>query len=177
MNTELTRAQRASDAVTIFSGSWKFIIGLSALSVAWVWWNRGDRAFDPYPWLMFNSILTVVSTFQSPLIMMSQNRQIERDKQAAEAQAALDRELVQGLHVKLDGLAPRAPHCGECDNTHLIIGNYGESRVACPVCAPMGLLYYRLRKRVDDQWGPRDWAEFETGVLTGRHDVPLAAAE
>lgn len=101
---KLSRAQRASDAVTIFSGSWKFIIGLSVLSVIWVWWNRGDRAFDPYPWLMFNSILTVVSTFQSPLIMMSQNRQIDRDKQAAEAQAQLDRELVQGLHDKLDRL-------------------------------------------------------------------------
>lgn len=101
---QLTRSQRYADAVTAFSGSWKFIIGLSLVTCGWVFWNRGDRAFDPYPWLMFNSILTVVSTFQSPLIMMSQNRQIERDKLAAQEQADRDRELVHGLHDKLDRL-------------------------------------------------------------------------
>ena len=100
----LSLSQRAADATTEFSGSWKFVIGLALVSAVWVSWNQGNRAFDPYPWLMFNSILTVVSTFQSPLIMMSQNRQIERDKQAAEAQAELDRELVRGLHAKLDEL-------------------------------------------------------------------------
>lgn len=101
---ELSRSQRYADAVTLFSGSWKFVFGLALSTIVWVYWNRGDRAFDPYPWLMFNSILTVISTFQSPLIMMSQNRQIERDKLAAEEQAALDRELVRGLHAKLDML-------------------------------------------------------------------------
>lgn len=101
---KLSRAQRAADATTEFSGSWKFVIGLSVTTCVWVFWNIGNRAFDPYPWLMWNSILTVVSTFQSPLIMMSQNRQIERDKQAADKQAELDRELVQELHVKLDRL-------------------------------------------------------------------------
>lgn len=101
---KLSRAQRAADATTEFSGSWKFVIGLSLITVIWVAYNQGNRAFDPYPWLMFNSILTVVSTFQSPLIMMSQNRQIDRDKQSAAAQADLDRQLVQGLHAKLDKL-------------------------------------------------------------------------
>lgn len=105
--SKLSRAQRAADVVTEFSGSWKFISGLTLVTCGWVFWNRGDRAFDPYPWLMFNSILTVISTFQSPLIMMSQNRQIERDKQTAEAQAELDRELVRGLHEKLDRLLLR----------------------------------------------------------------------
>ena len=103
-DVNLSRTQRISDAVTGFSGSWKFVIGLSLATAGWVFWNRGNRAFDPYPWLMFNSILTVVSTFQSPLIMMSQNRQIQRDKAAQEAQEALDRALVQGLHEKLDKL-------------------------------------------------------------------------
>lgn len=104
LTEKLSRSQRAADATTEFSGSWKFIIGLALTTAAWIAWNQGNRAFDPYPWLMFNSILTVVSTFQSPLIMMSQNRQIERDKQAAEAQAELDRQLVRGLHDKLDEL-------------------------------------------------------------------------
>lgn len=48
-------------------------------------------AFDAYPYILLNLFLTVVSTFQSPLIMMSQNRQMERD-----------REAVQGLHAKMD---------------------------------------------------------------------------
>lgn len=103
----LSLRQRAADRVTSFSGSWTFISGLALVSFGWVYWNRGSRAFDPYPWLMFNSILTVISTFQSPLIMMSQNRQIERDKQAATEQADLDRELVRGVHVKLDLLLRR----------------------------------------------------------------------
>lgn len=100
----LSIAQRAADAATEFSGSWKFVIGLTLSTTAWVLWNHGNRAFDPYPWLMWNSILTVVSTFQSPLIMMSQNRQIQRDQQAATKQAELDRELVRGLHDKLNAL-------------------------------------------------------------------------
>lgn len=104
MRERLSRAQRAADATTEFSGSWKFVIGLSVATVGWVIYNQGNRAFDPYPWLMFNSILTVISTFQSPLIMMSQNRQIQRDQQAAAIQAQLDRDLVNGLHEKLDRL-------------------------------------------------------------------------
>lgn len=101
---KLSRAQRAADATTEFSGSWKFVIGLALVTVFWIVWNRSNLAFDPAPYLLLNWILTVVSTFQSPLIMMSQNRQIDRDKQAAEAQAALDRQLVKELHDKLDKL-------------------------------------------------------------------------
>lgn len=52
--------------------------------------------FDPYPYILLNLFLTVVSTFQSPLIMMSQNRQMERDRDA-----------VLGLHAKLDELLAR----------------------------------------------------------------------
>lgn len=104
---KLSRAQRAADATTEFSGSWKFVIGLALVTIFWILWNRGNLAFDPAPYLLLNWILTVVSTFQSPLIMMSQNRQITRDKLAAEAQAELDRQLVQGLHDKLDKLLAR----------------------------------------------------------------------
>jgi Protein of unknown function (DUF1003) len=99
---QLSRSQRAADAVTEFCGSWTFIIAFSLLVAAWVAWSKG---FDPYPFILLNLVLTVVSTFQSPLIMMSQNRQMERD-----------REAVQGLHAKLDGLATmltEQPHLRE----------------------------------------------------------------
>lgn len=90
----LTRAQRAADVVTEFCGSWTFITFFSLLTVGWIALNTAlvwFGEFDPYPFIFFNLILTVVSTFQGPLIMMSQNRQMERDRDA-----------VQGLHTKLD---------------------------------------------------------------------------
>lgn len=90
---ELTRAQRAADVVTEFCGSWTFIISFSLITLGWMAFNtfKMFTVFDPYPYILLNLFLTVVSTFQSPLIMMSQNRQMERD-----------REAVQGLHKKLD---------------------------------------------------------------------------
>ena len=98
----LTRSQRLSDAVTAFCGSWPFISYFSIICLLWMAYNSVWQAFDPYPYILLNLFLTVISTFQSPLIMMSQNRQIERDKEAAARQAELDRELVRGLHEKLD---------------------------------------------------------------------------
>ena len=90
----LTSAQRAADVVTEFCGSWTFILVFSLGTAGWMLvnsWLMLSRAFDPYPYILLNLVLTVVSTFQSPLIMMSQNRQMERDRDA-----------VRGLHVKLD---------------------------------------------------------------------------
>jgi uncharacterized membrane protein len=98
---KLSRSQRAADAVTEFCGSWTFIIVFSALTGGWIVLNSALmllRVFDTYPYILLNLILTVVSTFQSPLIMMSQNRQMERDRDA-----------VQGLHEKLDEMARRLP--------------------------------------------------------------------
>jgi len=90
----LTFAQRASDRVTEFCGSWTFVLIFSVLCIVWVALNSilllvGE--FDPYPYIFLNLVLTVVSTFQGPLIMMSQNRQIDRD-----------RESLQWMHEKLD---------------------------------------------------------------------------
>lgn len=99
MTNRLTFAQLASDAVTDFCGSWAFIFISSGVTLAWVMVNIGLFAFgnfDPYPFIFFNLIWTVIEGLQGPLIMMSQNRQTERD-----------REAVQGLHTKLDELAAR----------------------------------------------------------------------
>lgn len=93
----LTRAQRAADVVTEFCGSWTFIIVFTVLCGGWIALNSLlilFGVFDPYPYILLNLFLTVVSTFQGPLIMMSQNRQMERDRDA-----------VQGLHAKLDAMA------------------------------------------------------------------------
>jgi uncharacterized membrane protein len=85
---------RMSDRVTEFCGSWTFVLSFSVLITVWMVLNSIlllAGVFDPYPYIFLNLVLTIVSTFQGPLIMMSQNRSIQRD-----------RETIQGLHQKLD---------------------------------------------------------------------------
>jgi uncharacterized membrane protein len=87
-----TFGQKASDWITEFSGSWTFINWFTILGVLWILVNASHIAsFDPFPFLALNSALTVISTLQSPLILMSQNRQNDRD-----------RENMQLLHDKMD---------------------------------------------------------------------------
>lgn len=96
-----TFAQRCADFVTEFCGSWAFVLWFSLLIIVWVILNTTlllFGTFDAYPFIALNLILTVVSTLQGPLIMMSQNRQADRD-----------REAVVEIHKKLDlilGVAP-----------------------------------------------------------------------
>jgi uncharacterized membrane protein len=80
-----TRSQRWADIITEFSGSWQFIGWFTLLCILWVGANGiGLVRFDAYPFLFLNWLLTIVSTFQNPLILMSQNRQNETDRQVAE---------------------------------------------------------------------------------------------
>lgn len=95
-----TRAQRWADGVTAFSGSWAFIGVFGVACLLWVAVNAvAAQPRDPYPFLFLNWILTVVSTFQSPLILLSQNRQNdmdrERDERAANDIAALRSEVAE----------------------------------------------------------------------------------
>jgi uncharacterized membrane protein len=80
-----TKSQVWADKVTEFSGSWTFIIWFFAVCVVWIGINMFSNVkFDPYPFLFLNWTLTVVSTFQSPLILLSQNRQNENDQAKTE---------------------------------------------------------------------------------------------
>lgn len=87
-----TRSQRWADAVTEFSGSWPFIGWFAVFCAVWILVNLvSDRKFDPYPFLFLNWTLTIVSTFQNPLILLSQNRQNETDRaKTAEILARLE---------------------------------------------------------------------------------------
>jgi uncharacterized membrane protein len=81
-NDHRSRAQKWADSVTEFSGSWKFIGWFAFISACWICINAfGLTQFDPYPFLFLNWILTVISTFQNPLILLSQNRQNEMDRE------------------------------------------------------------------------------------------------
>lgn len=78
-----TLADRAADVIAEFGGSWKFIISAIAFLVFWVLlntWLLFDKGFDPYPYVLLNLVLGMITGLQAPIIMMSQNRQSEKDR-------------------------------------------------------------------------------------------------
>jgi uncharacterized membrane protein len=82
----LTVADRAADLIAEFGGSWKFIILSIALIIFWIIFNTFIliRGFDPAPYAMLNLVLAVIAGMQAPIIMMSQNRQGEKDRLRAD---------------------------------------------------------------------------------------------
>jgi uncharacterized membrane protein len=103
-----TTGQKISDHVAKFGGSWTFIVTFMAILFAWIIYNSiipQKGRFDPYPFILMNLILSCVAALQAPIIMMSQNRQEEKDRMRAENDymVNLKAELeVRGLHQKVD---------------------------------------------------------------------------
>lgn len=81
-----TIGQRAADAIAKFAGSWAFIFAFTGVLILWMVINTllAAKAFDPFPFILLNLVLSCVAAIQAPLIMMSQNRQEEKDRQRAE---------------------------------------------------------------------------------------------
>ena len=81
-----TLGQRAADSIAKFAGSWAFIFSFSGILILWMVVNvlLAARAFDPYPFILLNLVLSCVAAIQAPRIMMSQNRQEEKDRRRAE---------------------------------------------------------------------------------------------
>ena len=109
-NNKLTLGQRTADKIAAFGGSWTFIISFCVILVFWVVGNAfilKNRAFDPYPFIFLNLMLSCLAALQAPIIMMSQNRQSEIDRQSA-ANAYLvnlkSEIIIEDLHYKLDAL-------------------------------------------------------------------------
>lgn len=105
----LTRSQRLADVVASFGGSWSFIILFLGIILTWILANvyflRSAYQFDPYPFILLNLILSCVAAFQAPIIMMSQNRQDEKDRRRARADymVNLKSEMeIRSLHAKID---------------------------------------------------------------------------
>lgn len=102
-----TLGQRAADAVARFAGSWAFIFSFIAVMVLWMAGNvlLASRAFDAYPFILLNLVLSCIAAVQAPLIMMSQNCQEAKDRQRAENdyRVNLKNELIiDDLYRKLD---------------------------------------------------------------------------
>jgi uncharacterized membrane protein len=107
---ELTFGERLSDRIASFGGSWPFIIIFGVVLFAWIAINTAvlaTRAFDPYPFILLNLILSCLAAIQAPIIMMSQNRSEARDRARAENdyKVNLKAELeIRHLHEKIDHL-------------------------------------------------------------------------
>ena len=81
-----TLGQRAADTIAKFARSWAFIFSFAGVLILWMVVNAilATKAFDPYPFILLNLVLSCVAAIQAPLIMMSQNRQEEKDRHRAE---------------------------------------------------------------------------------------------
>lgn len=106
----MTSGQRIADKVASFGGSWPFIISFSVFLLLWIGFNvvfLANKGFDPYPFILLNLILSCLAAMQAPIIMMSQNRQEEKDRQRAEQDYMVNLKAeieIRMLHEKIDHL-------------------------------------------------------------------------
>lgn len=104
----LTSGQEISDKVARFGGSWAFIISFFTILTIWIIYNTNapkQGVFDPYPFILMNLILSCIAALQAPIIMMSQNRQEEKDRKRGENDYLINLKAeleVRGLHQKVD---------------------------------------------------------------------------
>ncbi|MBS6441373.1 MAG: DUF1003 domain-containing protein [Coprobacillus sp.] len=104
-----TLGQRAADAIAKFAGSWAFIFSFIAVLILWMVINiiMVSKAFDPYPFILLNLVLSCVAAIQAPLIMMSQNRQEEKDRCRAENDYKVNLKteiMIEAIYDKVNAL-------------------------------------------------------------------------
>jgi uncharacterized membrane protein len=108
--SDLTLGQRVADKVATFGGSWTFIISFGFVITLWISinsWLLSIKPFDPYPFILLNLLLSCLAALQAPVIMMSQNRQEEKDRERAKKDFLINlkSELeIRLLHEKVDYL-------------------------------------------------------------------------
>lgn len=112
IEAESTFGERIADAVADFGGSWTFIILFLAMLTVYTGVNVAlkNSAWDPYPFILLNLFLSMLAALQAPVIMMSQNRQDEKDRLRGELDYEVNRRAeseVQGLSLKLNALADK----------------------------------------------------------------------
>ena len=107
-----TLSQRAADAIAKFAGSWAFIFFFTGVLILWMLVNTllAAKAFDPYPFILLNLVLSCVAAIQAPLIMMSQNRQEEKDRRRAENDYKVNLKteiMIEDLYDKVNAILAR----------------------------------------------------------------------
>jgi len=107
---DITFGQHIADKVADFGGSWTFIIAFGVFLVIWICLNifwLANKGFDPYPFILLNLILSSLAAIQAPVIMMSQNRQEDKDRERGKKDYMINlkSELeIRMLHEKIDHL-------------------------------------------------------------------------
>jgi len=102
LSQKLTFGQKAADAVAGFGGSWVFIISFLIVLIFWVVINSYfllRRPFDPYLFILLNLVLSSLAALQAPIILMSQNRQAERDRIEARYDYAVNRKAEREIQI------------------------------------------------------------------------------
>jgi uncharacterized membrane protein len=108
-----TLGERLADLIAVFGGSWTFILIFLGMLGVWMALNAAEgeaKAFDPYPFILLNLVLSCIAAFQAPVIMMSQKRQEVKDRLRAENdyRVNLKAELeIRHLHEKLDYISSK----------------------------------------------------------------------
>ena len=109
--SKMTMGDKIADKVSEVCGSWLFIIVFIAFLLGWVILNTiiliGDKSIDPYPFILLNLVLSCISALQAPIIMMSQNRQAEKDslRNQNDYRTDLKSELIlESLHDQMDAI-------------------------------------------------------------------------
>ena len=104
----MTVGQKVSDKVARFGGSWSFIITFMVILIVWIAFNatlpKADQ-FDPFPFILMNLILSCIAALQAPIIMMSQNRQEEKDRKQNVNDYMINMKAemeIKALHQKID---------------------------------------------------------------------------
>lgn len=108
--TKRTLGQRVADMVAALVGSWPFILVQSFILLCWITGNiylamhYKDKAFDPFPFILLNLVLSFQAAYTGPIVMMSQNRQSEKDRLMAEADFQTNTKAEEELRVVMDHL-------------------------------------------------------------------------
>ncbi len=108
---QATVGERVADHVASFGGSWTFIIIFAVFMVVYTAINiaLGQKAWDPYPYILLNLFLSMLAAIQAPIIMMSQNRQDKKDRLRGE----LDYDVNRRAHSEIQGLATKMNLMGD----------------------------------------------------------------
>ena len=107
-DSEITPGQMLADKVAEFGGSWAFIVVFFATILVWIVLNvtaLNSAPFDPYPFILLNLVLSCLAAIQAPIIMMSQNRQEDKDRRRARGDYLINMKSemeVRSLHGKID---------------------------------------------------------------------------
>lgn len=110
LTKRLTLGERMADKIAGFTGSWAFLVFFSSVILIWALVNTElilHRPFDPFPYVFLNLVLAFISSLQAPVIMMSQNRESQKDRLRSENDYLINLKseiILEDLHIKIDSI-------------------------------------------------------------------------